>query len=331
MSKGQTAARALILAGPTASGKSALAMALAQRLAAQGQRLELITMDSAQVYRGMDIGTAKPSAADRLAVAHHVLDVRDPNAVFSAAQFAQEAARAIDQIRQRGHVPLIVGGTMLYAKALREGLSDLPSADPLLRQRLNQEAKQQGWPTLHARLAVVDPQCAARLAPTDSQRISRALEVYELTGVALSALHAQASTQKNTAAMPMMALMPSNRDILHARIAQRFEAMLAHGLVDELRALRARYVLDPDLPAMRCVGYRQAWAYLEQACNHAQFVSAALSATRALAKRQLTWLRATKDAQWLDPDDPDACVEMLYDRLMRFEFDEPSNDLSAHM
>ncbi|HRK56806.1 MAG TPA: tRNA (adenosine(37)-N6)-dimethylallyltransferase MiaA, partial [Burkholderiaceae bacterium] len=291
------------------------------------QRLELVTMDSAQGYRGMDIGTAKPSMADRLAVAHHLLDVRDPNAVFSAAQFAQEATGAIDEIRQRGHVPLIVGGTMLYAKALREGLSDLPPADPSLRQQLNQEAKQRGWPALHARLAVVDPPCAARLAPTDSQRIARALEVYELTGVALSALHAQTSARKNTAAMPMMVLMPPNRDTLHARIAQRFEAMLAQGLVDELRALRARYALDRDLPAMRCVGYRQAWAYLEQECSHAAFVSAALGATRALAKRQLTWLRATKDAQWLDPDDPGACVQTLYDHLMRFESDQ----LSAHM
>ena len=284
-----------MLLGPTASGKSAWALHLAERFA-----LEIVSIDSAQVYRGMDVGTAKPSLQERAHVTHHLLDLREPQETYSVAEFVRDATQALADIRGRGKRPLIVGGTMLYAKALRDGLSDLPSADPAVRARLAAQAAELGWPALHARLTQCDPATAARLPPTDSQRIARALEVFELTGKPLSAL--QTATMNSRAAQfPVFALIPPDRASLHQRIALRFDAMLKAGLVDELRDLRARLPLHRDLPSMRCVGYRQAWAYLEGECTHDAFVRDALTATRGLAKRQMTWLRAMTDITVIDP------------------------------
>ena len=290
---------AVLLLGPTACGKSALAMRLADEIA-----LEIVSVDSAQVYRGMDIGTAKPSAAERARVRHHLIDLRDPSEPYSAADFVRDAAAAIADIRARGKLPLVVGGTMLYAKALREGLSALPSADREVRARIEARAKEIGWPGLHAELARVDPATAQRLPPNDSQRIQRALEVFELTGVPMSAL--LAATDRPPLALATIALLPHDRAELHRRIEQRFDAMLAAGFFDEVRALMARGDLNPDLPALRAVGYRQAWEHLARATPFAQFHAAAIAATRQLAKRQITWLRSMKDAAVVDPFAPDA-------------------------
>lgn len=309
-------ADAILLLGPTATGKSALALRLAEKFP-----IEIVSIDSAQVYRGLDIGTAKPTAAERARVAHHLIDLRDPADAYSAADFAHDAAQAIADIRRRGRLALVVGGTMLYAKALREGLSDLPPADATIRAQLTEEAHQAGWPALHARLASVDAATAARLPPNDAQRIQRALEVYELTGTPLSALQTRRDSARE-AIYPVLALAPDDRAELHARIEQRFDAMLAAGFLDEVRALRARGDLHTDLPALRAVGYRQAWAYLDEeaAAEHAagadgeqrwqHFRSAAISATRKLAKRQMTWLRATRDAVRIDPFAGDAYAQL---------------------
>lgn len=301
----RTTAEAILLLGPTASGKSALAMRLAETLP-----LEIVSIDSAQVYRGMDIGTAKPTAAERTRVPHHLLDLRDPNETYSAADFVRDATRAIADIRARGKLPLVVGGTMLYAKALREGLSALPPADPAIRARLSAQAAEHGWPALHARLARIDPATAARLPPNDSQRIQRALEVFELTGTPLSQQQTGGAGDR-AGRFPIVALLPADRGALRERIARRFAAMLDAGLVEELRALRARYPLRRDLPSMRCVGYRQAWAYLEGECTHEKSVADALTATRGLAKRQMTWLRAMSDAAPVDPD-----ASAAFDRVL---------------
>lgn len=290
---------AILLLGPTACGKSALAMRLAREIA-----LEIVSVDSAQVYRGMDIGTAKPSAAERALVPHHLIDLRDPSEPYSTADFVRDATSAIEQIRARGRLPLVVGGTMLYAKALREGLSALPSADREVRARIEARAREIGWPGLHAELARVDPTAAARLPPNDSQRIQRALEVFELTGVPLSQL--QANPQRPLLALATIALIPPDRKELHRRIERRFDAMLANGFLDEVRALMARGDLNPDLPSMRSVGYRQVWQHLSQATPFAEFRSAAIAATRQLAKRQITWLRSMKDAVVVDPFEADA-------------------------
>ncbi len=275
---------ALCIAGPTASGKSVLALQLAQELGG-----EIISVDSAQVYRGMDVGTAKPSAAERAAVPHHLIDIIEPNAAYSAAQFARAARRLIDEIHARGRVPLLVGGTMLYFKALRDGLSALPQADAALRAQLDAQARELGWPAMHAQLAQVDAPTAARLAPNDAQRIQRALEVFALSGRALSSLQGQPTTAPLP--LPMLALEPASRAWLHERIALRFEAMLQAGLVAEVQRLRARGDLHAAMPAVRCVGYRQAWAALD-AGNLAPLLDAGIAATRQLAKRQLTWLRS---------------------------------------
>jgi len=274
--------------GPTASGKSTLAMALAQRFAA-----EIVSVDSAQVYRGMDIGTAKPDAAARARVPHHLIDIIDPVDAYSAARFRADAIEAIAGIRARGAVPLVVGGTMLYFKALREGLSALPAADPAVRARLDARAAAEGWPALHAELARVDPVTAARLPSTDAQRIQRALEVFEVAGRPLSELHGARESAGALGATIAIALIPADRAALHAAIAARFDAMLAGGLVHELAGLRARFALTPDLPSMRCVGYRQAWEHLERRIDRAALRAKGIAATRQLAKRQLTWLRAT--------------------------------------
>ncbi len=285
---------AVLLLGPTASGKSALAMTLAQTVP-----LEIVSIDSAQVYRGMDIGTAKPTAADRARVPHHLLDLRDPADPYSAADFVRDAVRAIGTIRARRRLPLVVGGTMLYAKALRDGLSALPSADAAVRARIEARARERGWPALHAELAQLDPVTAARLPPADSQRIQRALEVIELTGMPLSKL--QRAPRKPDLTLTTIALLPADRAELHQRIEQRFDTMLAAGFLDEVRALMARGDLDPDLPALRSVGYRQAWTHLSGACDFAAFRTAAIAATRQLAKRQMTWLRSMGDARVIDP------------------------------
>jgi tRNA dimethylallyltransferase len=279
---------AVLLMGPTASGKSALAMALAQRFP-----VEIVSVDSAQVYRGMDIGTAKPDAAARALVPHHLIDIIDPVDAYSAGRFRADALAAIAGIRSRGAVPLVVGGTMLYFKALQEGLSALPAADPAVRAHLDARAATEGWPALHAELARVDPATAARLGVTDAQRIQRALEVYEIVRRPLSELHGAREEAGALGPSIAVALVPEDRSRLHLQIAARFDAMLAAGLVAELARLRARHALAPDLPSMRCVGYRQAWSFLEGRIDAATLRASGIAATRQLAKRQRTWLRAT--------------------------------------
>ena len=290
------------MAGPTASGKSAVALALARHLP-----LEIVSVDSALVYRGMDIGTAKPSAAERAAVPHHLIDILDPLEAYSAARFVADAQRLVIDIRSRGRVPLLVGGTMLYFNALREGLHTLPSADAELRAAIDRRAATEGWPALHAALARIDPATAARLAPHDAQRIQRALEVWQLSGRPLSAWFADAAGPQPAAAhCPLLSLEPNDRAWLHERIAQRFGAMLQAGLMAEVQALRGRGDLHPGLPSMRCVGYRQAWQALDAGDTTAHWESAAIAATRQLAKRQLTWLRSMPSRQVVACDAPGA-------------------------
>ena len=301
---------AIFLMGPTASGKTALAVSLVERFP-----LEIISVDSALVYRDMNIGTAKPDAATLARAPHHLLDIRDPTESYSAAAFCADAQRLMADITARGKVPLLVGGTMLYFRALLQGLDDLPRADPALRKKLEIEAASRGWPALHVELAHIDPLTAKRLSPNDSQRIGRALEVYQLTGKPMSAQLDQAQS-----ALPyhvlQLALIPSDRAVLHQRIATRFDAMLAEGLLDEVEALRQTYTLTSDLPAMRAVGYRQAWAFLEGAIDRVGLREQGLAATRQLAKRQLTWLRSWPDAVALDAlaDDLDA---QAFDQVVR--------------
>jgi tRNA dimethylallyltransferase len=282
--------------GPTAAGKSALALELAGRLGG-----EIISADSAQVYRGMDIGTAKPDATTRARVRHHLIDIIDPTQAYSAARFCRDALAAIAEVRARGRVPILCGGTMLYFKALSEGLSALPSADPAVRAELDARAAREGWPALHAELARFDPATAARLRPTDAQRIQRALEVWRITGLPLSRLQGRrAGSDASIEPMVRVALVPSDRERLHRVIAERFDAMLERGLVDELRDLRRRFALSPQLPSMRSVGYRQAWAYIDGAIDAKQLRVRGISATRQLAKRQFTWLRTIEGTR-LEP------------------------------
>jgi len=285
---------AILLMGPTASGKSALAATLAGHFP-----VEIISVDSAQIYRGMDIGTAKPSVAERRSVPHHLIDIVDPTGSYSAAQFRSDAIRLISEIAARGRIPLLVGGTMLYFKALREGLSELPESDAALRARIDAEAAERGWPALHAELAKIDASTAARLKPSDAQRIQRALEIYRVAGKPMSQL-----LGRTKSALPFrlleLALVPSDRAELHRRIESRFDAMLERGLVEELRALRERHTLRPGLPSMRCVGYRQAWQHLEGEFGRNELRDRGIFATRQLAKRQLTWLRAMKTVRSFD-------------------------------
>jgi tRNA dimethylallyltransferase len=279
------APRVLALAGPTAAGKTEAALQLARAFGA-----EIISVDSALVYRGMDIGTAKPSAAERAAVPHHLIDIRDPTQPYSAAEFAGDAARLVAEINARGRLALLAGGTMLYFKALFEGLAEMPPADPEVRDAIAGEAAARGWPALHAALREVDPSTAARLAPNDAQRIQRALEVFRSTGRPLSDFHA-ASRARGLQPAAFLSLEPTDRAWLHERIARRFDAMLAQGFLEEVKALRARGDLHAGLPSMRSVGYRQAWEALDAGWPLAELRERGIFATRQLAKRQLTWLR----------------------------------------
>jgi len=304
----------VLLMGPTASGKSALALALARRFP-----VEIISADSAQVFRGMDIGTAKPDAPTRAAVPHHLIDILSPQEGYSAGAFRRDALRLMGEIAARGRVPVVAGGTMLYFKALREGLSDLPGANAALRAEIDAEAARSGWPVLHAELARLDAETAARLAPNDAQRIQRALELVRLTGETLARNFARRPSAAQVRFVPV-ALLPGSRSLLHERIARRFDAMLRDGLVEELIALRARYRLHAGLPAMRCVGYRQVWEHLEGRLDHGAMREGAVAATRQLAKRQLTWLRAMPDVPAFDclaPDLEARVLEHLEARLGR--------------
>jgi tRNA dimethylallyltransferase len=314
--RAKTEPHLLALAGPTASGKTAGALAIAQ--AHDG---EIISVDSALVYRGMDIGTAKPSSAERALVPHHLIDIRDPLQAYSAAEFAADARRLIGEINARGKLALLVGGTMLYFKALFEGLDAMPPADAAARAQIEAQAASRGWPALHAELAQVDAATAARLQPNDAQRIQRALEVFRMSGRPLSQFHSNkdAGGSRPLRGVPLFSLEPTQRSWLHERIAGRFDAMLAAGLIDEVKALRARGDLYAQLPSMRCVGYRQVWELLdahEAAGGHAPFPIGELRdkgifATRQLAKRQLTWLRGMPGRRVIACDAPDALDQLL--------------------
>jgi tRNA dimethylallyltransferase len=285
---------AILLMGPTGAGKTDAALALAARLP-----VEIVSVDSAMVYRGLDIGTAKPPAELRARVPHHLIDIRDPAERYSAGEFLRDADAAMREIRGRGRLPLLVGGTMLYFRALQSGLASLPAADPALRAALDARARHEGWPALHRELAGVDPAAAARIRPNDSQRIQRALEVYALTGTPLSELQRQDLKGASDAAFLKLVLAPRERASLDADLERRFDAMLAAGLVAEVAALARRADLDAELPALRAVGYRQVWAHLAGQCDLATARRAAIRATRQLAKRQYTWLRAEKAADWV--------------------------------
>lgn len=301
-----TDAPAILLMGPTASGKTQMALQLAGALDA-----EIISVDSALVYRGMDIGTAKPDAVERAQVVHHLLDILDPAEPYSAARFREDALRLIVDIRSRGRRPLLVGGTMLYFHALTEGLSELPTADPALRARLLAEAQAQGWPALHARLARLDPESGARLHPNDSQRIQRALEVVELTGQPMSTLWRRADPDPRLGRYLKIALDVRPRTLLHERIATRFTGMMQAGFLDEVRGLYARGDLHTELPSIRAVGYRQLWTFLQGDCDLDTAVQRGIEATRQLAKRQLTWLRSEPEVLWLDPRGEDGLRRAL--------------------
>ena len=292
--------------GPTASGKTAVALEIAARFP-----VEIISVDSAQVFRDMDIGTAKPTAGERAAVPHHLIDIIDPSESYSAARFSTDAARLIREITGRGRIPLLVGGTMLYFKALRDGLSDLPEADAEVRAALEAEGKEKGWPALHAQLTQVDASTAARLKPNDAQRIQRALEVFRITGKPLSALQGARIAGSLAFHFIPVALIPSDRALLHKRIEQRFAAMLAAGLADEVARLQEKYVLNADLPSMRCVGYRQVWEHLDGAYDRAVLCDKGVYATRQLAKRQLTWLRAMREPKIFDCLAPDLGTQVV--------------------
>lgn len=286
---------AIALMGPTASGKTALAVDWAQRLGT-----EIISVDSALVYRGLDIGAAKPDAATLALAPHHLVDVRDPHEVFSAADFAREALPPMQRLAAQGRVPLLAGGTGLYFSALLEGLSDLPAADPSIRAAIATEAAERGWDAMHAEMAAADPAAGQRIKLRDQQRITRALEVFRLTGRPISAWQGSARATFPFRVLKLV-LAPADRAVLHERIARRFDLMLADGFLDEMRRLRADPRLHPELPAMRAVGYRQAWRHLDGDTDAATFREEAIAATRQLAKRQLTWLRGQHDARWFDP------------------------------
>jgi tRNA dimethylallyltransferase len=289
---------AIFLMGPTASGKTGLAMQLCERFP-----LDLISVDSALVYRGLDIGTAKPDPAVLERTPHRLIDIREPTESYSAAEFREDALAEMARIREAGRVPLLVGGTMLYFRALGSGLAPLPAASPLLRKRIERDAQRLGWAALHRRLAGLDPEIARKIHPNDPQRIQRALEVIAITGRRMSELqheHRAREAEQLGYRVLRLVVCPNSRQQLHERIERRFRTMLARGFLDEVARLRARGDLDRDLPAMRCVGYRQAWSHLEDEIGHEEMVRQAVAATRQLAKRQLTWLRQETGALWYD-------------------------------
>ncbi|MGJ7507626.1 tRNA (adenosine(37)-N6)-dimethylallyltransferase MiaA [Variovorax sp. GT1P44] len=298
--------RYVALAGPTASGKTAAALAIARV-----RPVEIVSVDSALVYRGMDIGTAKPTLQERAEVPHHLIDIRDPGEAYSAAAFVQDAKRLIGEINARGKLPLLVGGTMLYFKALADGIDAMPAADPEVRKQLEADAADLGWPAMHARLAEVDAVTAARLAPNDSQRIQRALEVWHSSGQPLSSFHGAGATDAGWPAAAFISLEPTDRAWLHERIAARFDAMLSAGFIAEVQALRARGDLAADLPSMRCVGYRQTWEALDGAWPITELRDRGIAATRQLAKRQITWLRSMPQRRVIAAEAPDAIAQVV--------------------
>lgn len=302
------------IAGPTASGKSASSLALARRWP-----VEIINVDSATIYRGMDIGTAKPEPEEQQQVRHHLLDIRDPSETYSAAAFCTDAVTLIRDIRARGNIPVLCGGTMLYYKALRDGLNTLPQADPAIRDAIDDEARRLGWPAMHARLAGFDPDTARRLQPNDSQRIQRAIEIYRASGRPMSSWLAD-PPRKPAPDLDFvtLSLEPSDRGMLHQRIAQRFHEMIERGLIDEVRRLYERGDLHPGLPSVRCVGYRQMWDYLDGQHSLDEAIGRAIAATRQLAKRQLTWLRSQPGRHRIDCLAPDAALQVV-DSFSRFE------------
>ncbi|KID36255.1 tRNA (adenosine(37)-N6)-dimethylallyltransferase MiaA [Pseudoalteromonas maricaloris] len=291
--------------GPTAAGKTALAIELCQAL-----NTEIISVDSALVYKGMDIGTAKPSAQEQAQAPHHLIDIIDPAQSYSVAEFRADAIKLIDDFHQRGKVPILVGGTMMYFKGLIEGLSPLPEADAEIRAALEREAEQKGWPALHQQLKEIDPEAAAKISENDSQRINRALEVYRISGKTMTQLQ-----QSKQDALPyqfhQFAIAPNDRKVLHERIEKRFKIMLDGGFKNEVLALYQRKDLHPDLPSIRCVGYRQMWEYLAGECDYNEMVFKGVAATRQLAKRQLTWLRGWQDVTWLDTDSQENLQRVL--------------------
>ena len=289
---------AILLMGPTGAGKTDAAIEIASRLP-----VEIVSVDSAMVYRGLDIGSAKPSTAALARCPHHLIDLCDPSERYSAGTFLRDVVPLMAAIRARGRWPLLVGGTMLYLRALQAGLASLPAADPVIRADLTAQALASGWPALHQRLADVDPQAAARIAPRDGQRIQRALEVYQLTGTPLSGLQQQSLKSARPQDYLRLVLAPAEKALLDARLALRFDRMLQEGFLEEVRALHRRGDLTADLPAMRCVGYRQLWSYLEGVGDLASARDLSIIATRQLAKRQYTWLRAEPDAQWVSPQE----------------------------
>jgi len=298
---------AILLMGPTASGKTGAAVELVQQLP-----LEIISVDSALVYRGMDIGTAKPDAETLRIAPHRLIDIRDPTQVYCAAEFHEDALSEMAAIRARGNTPLLVGGTMLYFRVLQQGLSDLPAADTGVRAQLEADARGLGWQAMHDRLRRVDPRSAARIHPNDPQRIQRALEVYELSGSPLSELCAGGRQAPPACRFLKIILAPEQRKVLHERIRRRFDIMLMQGFLDEVRGLRARCDLDPGMPSMRAVGYRQAWEYLEGGLPEGEWVERAIIATRQYAKRQLTWLRSESGCHWIDPLKEDAVARIRF-------------------
>jgi len=297
---------AILLMGPTASGKTAVAIELVRSLPC-----EIISVDSGQIYRHMDIGTAKPDAATLAQAPHHLIDIVDPHESYSAARFRDDALGLMREITERGRIPLLVGGTMLYFRALTEGLNDLPEADPMIRLMIDTMAGSSGWPAVHAELARIDPTAAARIRPTDSQRIERALEIFYVSGKTMTELLARPKYVYLPYRLVPLALMPDDREHLHERIAERFEVMLELGLIGELRRLRSTYSLDPSMPSMRCVGYRQVWSYLEGEYGLATLRERGIAATRQLARRQLTWLRSTANKTSFDP-----FAEDLFERVL---------------
>ena len=308
---------AIFLMGPTASGKTALAIKLLQQLPC-----DIISVDSALVYKGMNIGTAKPGPEELLAAPHRLIDIRDPSKPYSVAEFREDALKEMQTITDAGRIPLLVGGTMMYFKTLKDGMTDLPSANQAVRIRISDEAKKKGWPFMHSKLQTVDPKSAFRIHPNDSQRIQRALEIYEMVGISLTELQNQQQEGRNSPSdseksqkfqynVVSVALRLKSRALLHERIALRFEQMLEQGLVDEVRALYERGDLNPDLPAIRAVGYRQVWDYLEGKMDYETMKDKGIIATRQLAKRQITWLRSWDNVNWFDTDQPDLADRVL--------------------